>query len=360
MSRSLQPFYDPAESYQENYEQGPFGLFADGKTFARSGAPKHTFLGTPIYLPFGIPAGPLLNAKFVTAAFRAGFDICTYKTVRTRPYPCHPWPNVLAVHPTGKLEADRTEPLVADEHYDEPVSITNSFGVPSANPDVWQGDMQKALKSAGTGQVMIGSFQGTSDGSGSIEQYIADFVTAAKLVAETGAQILEANLSCPNEGSAHLLCFDIERTALIAAQIKEAIGNTPLILKIAYFAQQSALEKFVRTLAPIVDAFAAINTIPAAIVTANGTQALPGQGRLRSGVCGAAIQWAGLEMTERLVALRQKLKMQYTVIGVGGVTTAQDYERYRQAGADAVQSATGAMWHPDLAQQVWKQQKEQV
>jgi len=346
------PFYNPSKSYQENYDQGPFGLFAEGSPYKRQGKPKHTFLGHPVFLPFGIPAGPLLNAKFVTAAFKQGFDICTYKTVRTRPYPCHPWPNVLAVHPEGKLEADRTEPLLADEQYDTPISITNSFGVPSANPDVWQADMQRALKSASKGQVMIGSFQGTGDGSGSVEQYIGDFVTAAKLVAEAGAPILEANLSCPNEGSAHLLCFDIERTAMIATAIKEAIGNIPLILKLAYFSNDTQLEKLITRLAPIVEGFAAVNTMPANIVDKKGNQALPGTGRLRSGVCGSAIQWAGLEMTERLVAIRQKLNLSYAVIGVGGVTTADDYVRYRQAGADAVQSATGAMWHPDLAQQI--------
>ncbi len=355
------PFYDPSKSYQENYDQGPFGLFAEeASPFKRQGKPEHTFLGHAVFLPFGIPAGPLLNAKFVTAAFKQGFDICTYKTVRTRPHPCHPWPNVLAVHPEGKLVADRPEPLIADQIYDAPVSITNSFGVPSANPDIWQADMQLALKSAGKGQVMIGSFQATSDGSGSVKQYIDDFVNAAKLVTETGAKILEANLSCPNEGSAHLLCFDIERTTQIAANIKEAIGNIPLILKIAYFAEDKQLETLVKNLAPIVDGFAAINTIPAAIVDATGEQALPGQGRLRSGVCGSAIQWAGLEMTERLVAMRENLNLQYTVIGVGGVTTAEDFTRYRAAGADAVQSATGAMWNPDLAQNIWKKQKESV
>jgi tRNA-dihydrouridine synthase len=32
--------------------------------------------------------------------------------------------------------------------------------------------------------------------------------------------------------------------------------------------------------------------------------------------------------------------------------TPQDYFDYRQAGADAVMSATGAMWNPHLAQEI--------
>ena len=52
--------------------------------------------------------------------------------------------------------------------------------------------------------------------------------------------------------------------------------------------------------------------------------------------------------------LRKKLKYPYEIIGVGGVMTPLDYTEYRNAGADAVQSATGAMWNPYLAYDIWK------
>ena len=102
----------------------------------------------------------------------------------------------------------------------------------------------------------------------------------------------------------------------------------------------------------MVDGISAINTISAEIVDAQGKQALPGEGRLRSGVCGNAIRWAGLEMTRRLVALRAELGQRFAVLGVGGVGSVDDYEEYREAGADAVMSATGAMWNPRLAQEI--------
>ncbi|NCN45818.1 MAG: dihydroorotate oxidase [Candidatus Pacebacteria bacterium CG10_big_fil_rev_8_21_14_0_10_36_11] len=346
-----QPFYNPEVSYEENYKKGPFGSFANNDVIVRTNKPQFDFFGHKLFLPFGIPAGPLLNANFITAAFRKGFDLCVYKTVRTNEYPCHPWPNVLAVH-EEKLEINRTFPVVADSSYVEPLSITNSFGVPSANPKIWQQDMAKAVKNTGIGQLMIGSFQGTSDGSGNVDAYIKDFVRAAELVKETGTKVLEANLSCPNEGTAHLLCFDIERTLKIAQEIKKAIGDTPLILKLAYFDDDNLLESFVKKLGPVVDGFSAINTIAAAIVDKDGKQALPGKGRERSGVCGRAITWAGLDMVSRLIALRKKLQLKYVVIGVGGVTKTNDYFAYRKNGADAVMSATGAMWHQDLAAQI--------
>lgn len=348
------PFYDPTKSYYDNFKHGPSGDLADGKKIKRRGNPKFKFLGHKVYTPFGIPAGPLPNSLFISACFEKGFDICTYKTVRSREYPCHPTPNVLAVKVTGNLTLKKAKKqLVATDDYSEPLSITNSFGVPSMEPDWWQADMAKAVKTAGKGQIMVGSFQGTKSADGNPQKFIDDYALAAKLVKETGAPILEANLSCPNEGTGDLVCFDVKRVTGIAEAIKNEIGNTPLILKMAYFESDEHLEKFVKAVGPVVQALSAINTIPAAIVDRQGKQALPGEGRLVSGVCGASIKWAGVEMVGRLQKLREKLGLSFTIIGVGGVMNATDFNEYRQAGADAVQSATGAMWNPYLGEEIY-------
>ena len=352
------PFYNPQKTYEENFTKGPFGAFAKTQAIVRQGESNHNFLGQKVYLPFGIPAGPLLNAKFVQAAFNQGFDLCVYKTVRTRAYTCHPWPNVLGVKIKGDLTLKLAENnLQAEPSYSEPLSITNSFGVPSMDPDFWQKDMAQAVQAAGRGQVLIGSFQGTKKEGGTVADLIQDYVLAARLVKETGAKILEANLSCPNEGTADLLCFDTDRVRLITEKIKNEIGNTPLILKLAYFKDDEHLQNYVQQVGPLIDGLSVINTIAAPIIDLAGQQALPGEGRLRSGVCGAAIKWAGLEMVSRLAKLRQEFGQKFAIIGVGGVTVADDYFAYMQTGADAVMSATGAMWRPDLALEILKLNK---
>src|SRR5260221_139058 len=216
--------------------------------------------------------------------------------------------------------------------------------------------MKKAVAAADKGQLLIGSFQGTADGSGDVDKYVADFVLAARLVKETGVEVFEANLSCPNEGRADVLCFDIERTELIARAVKNEIGDLPLILKIAYM-DDARLRKFVSTLGPIVQGLSAINTIQSLIIDKDGEPALPGKGRERSGVCGAGIKWAGVEMTKKLKKLREELNLTYAIIGVGGVVEPEDYFEYRAAGADAVLSATGAMWNPKLAQEILTAEK---
>jgi len=52
-----------------------------------------------------------------------------------------------------------------------------------------------------------------------------------------------------------------------------------------------------------------------------------------------------------LKRLRDETGLDYTIIGVGGVTTPDDYNQYKAFGADAIMSATGAMWNPLLAQE---------
>ena len=348
------PFYDPTKSYEANYAEGPFGAFADGKKTQRNGSATHQFLGVKITLPFGIPAGPLLNAKFVKAALDKGFDIPVYKTVRSRPYPCHPHPNVLAVHIDGNLTSEMAQgtPLVADATYSSPLGITNSFGVPSMDPDIWQPDLKDAVSYAKEGQLVIGSFQGT--GGGGVDAYIRDWVDTARLMKETGVKVVEANLSCPNEGTAHVLCLDLERTKKVLTAVKNEIGNLPLLIKGSYMPDEAYLRRFVEELSPIVQGFSVINTIAAAIVDKKGNQALPGNGRLRSGVCGTPIKWAGLEMVRKFAALRATHGYTFAIVGVGGVTTPLDYLEYRNAGADVVMSATGSMWNPYLAEEIEK------
>lgn len=90
MSQSFAPFYDVNRTYEDNYLQGPFGAFAEvmkgdsaagasaqsaQTTQSQSSDQAEEFLGFRVNLPFGIPAGPLLNERFTTAAFRMGFDL---------------------------------------------------------------------------------------------------------------------------------------------------------------------------------------------------------------------------------------------------------------------------------------------
>lgn len=345
------PFYDPKKSFKENFTKGPFGAFSDGEIIENIGEPKYSLFGLKLYSPFGIAAGPLGNSNFMKAALDKGFDIVTQKTVRTREKPVHPWPNILPIDVAGDFKINSTPSRVKDS-FAEPLTITNSFGNASLDPSFWQPDIAKAVKYAKKGQIVCASFEGTRWPGYSEEDYVNDWVLAAKLLKETGVGFLEANLSCPNEGSTSLLCHDAAKVETIVRAVKKEIGTLPLVLKISYFSEETELYDLVKRTGSLVDGFSAINTISAEVVDKNGKQALPGEGRLMSGVGGHAIKWAGLDMVKKLKKLREEFNQSFIIIGVGGVMNAEDFFEYRNAGADIVMSVTGAMWNPYLGRDI--------
>lgn len=356
-------FYDHAIPYEENFENGPPILSTDLIPPKRNIVKTQKFLGFDINVPFGIPAGPLLNAKFINSAFKWGFDVNHYKTQRSVKFPVNAFPNVIFVDIAGKLTLKKAQkPLVGSMETDKKptkFTITNSFGNPSKGPDFWQKDMKKALSYQKDGQLLIASVVGTVQEGFSEEDYYEDFANTASLANETRVKVIEVNLSCPNVANEGILCYTTDACEQISRRVKEKIGNTPLLVKIGYYSedQQELLKQIVKKMSPFIAGIAAINTIPAPVVDENNNQALPGPNRLKSGICGAAIKWAGLDMVKRLAKLREKLHADYEIVGVGGVMTSRDYLEYRKAGADLVQSATGAMWNPYLAYDIWKCQK---
>jgi dihydroorotate dehydrogenase len=184
------------------------------------------------------------------------------------------------------------------------------------------------------------------------DEFAEDYAKAGKASYETGAKILEVNLSCPNIGNEGLVCYNIDMTERVCKAIRDVIGDVPLILKVGYYKDNSQVEELVRVAGKYAQAISAINTIQAEVHNPDGVQALPGKNRLRSGVCGRSITWAGLEMTKRLKEAQMGIGAKLAIVGVGGVCVPEDFKKYRDAGADVVMTATGAMWNPHLAKEI--------
>ncbi len=348
----LTPTYDISRSYEENYQEGPFLKEIPPQRVITA---QKTFLGFKVNSLLGIPAGPLLNAKWIKAYAACGFDLLVYKTVRTRETPCHPKPNCMFLDLSQQLEeGDFVSPLTVSERppvHSEQITITNSFGIPSRDPRIWQKDIETANAGLKEGQVLIVSVVGTP-GEDSLKK---DYVKGAALAAEAGAPIIEINLSCPNVISSEGSIFtDPDVSSDISKVVKREIGDIPLIIKIGYMGDLEGMTRVVAANAPYVDAISSINTLSFEVINQQGDPALPGKGRLRSGVCGAAIRKCALLQARRLVDLREKEKYDFSVVGVGGVMTPDHIQSFLQSGVDAVMSATGAMWNPFLAYDYWK------
>jgi len=347
------PTYDIERSYEDNYQEGPF---LDITPPQRKIRPEKSFLGFQVNSLLGVPAGPLLNANWVTAYAALGFDLLVYKTVRTEERPCHPNPNCMYLNQKRQLrDIDFNRQLIGSMTPPDDatlISITNSFGMPSRIPEIWQTDIQKAKAGLGSGQLLIVSVVGTPGEA----DLTADYVKAAALAAEAGAPVIEINLSCPNVVSREGSIFtDPDFSSKISKAVKKEIGAVPLIIKMGYIPDPFLRAKVIDANAAHVDAISSINTLSFEVINEEGEQALPGEGRLRSGVCGASIRSCALSQVEHLVALKKQHQYDFAIVGVGGVMTTEHIHNYIDLGADAVMSATGAMWDPLLAYRYWKE-----
>lgn len=353
--KSFFPTYDISKSYDWNYEYGPrfIGTFPDRLVEA-----KKRFLSFSVNSCFGIPSGPLLNSRWIDLYAKLGFDILTYKTVRTKSFPAQPMPHMLYVEPE-KIGSKRNSVFVGKPYVPNVDSIvmTNSFGVPSKDPDVWQEDVRKSIQLLRTGQILITSVMGTKETNMNQQDFVRDFVTCAVLAKEAGAPVIEVNLSCPNLGEG-LVCNDVALSVSICSQIKNAIGNTPLIAKISYLQSDRELREFVAKANEFLDGIAAINTMKKTIKDMQIKTAT-----LRtikeSGICGRSIKPYGISFIQRLSVIKKDLNLKFAILGMGGVSKPEDFEEYIAAGADVVQSATGAMWNPYLAHEVYTREVQQ-
>src|SRR5271155_2743976 len=101
------PIYDKNKTYLENAEEGPF--FSGEIPELLPAKEPIDFLGFRLNSPLGVPAGPLLNSKWIALAAKLGFDLPTYKTIRSFQYLGHPLPNILFVDRISKTQAKFTE-----------------------------------------------------------------------------------------------------------------------------------------------------------------------------------------------------------------------------------------------------------
>lgn len=367
--------YNTAATYEENYRHGPDARFVAEGLFPKitfTGKAKYEFLGSPLDLPLGVAAGPLLNAAFVKVALNAGFCMPVYKTVRSQEWPSNNWPNVLAISTQdgSSLYAEQNNAVIAVEldektRFSRSLSISNSFGVPSQKPSIWRNDFL-SLNSflINQNKQVVLSFQGTrgelGNASANKNAFINDIIKVTEMVCDclslTNNLFIEMNLSCPNEVQAPLykdILNALEVISVVHSILSKQKRKIQLIVKIGVLSEED-LQRFICESAGKISAISAINTVSANIRKPNGEIAL-GSGALSGGVCGSLILEQGLQMVSKIAKVREKLgfnKSDLGIIGVGGVMTAKHFLSYLAAGADIVHAATGMMWNLNLAAEI--------
>ncbi|MBW1986283.1 MAG: tRNA-dihydrouridine synthase [Deltaproteobacteria bacterium] len=343
--------YDIRKSYEANLAHGP-NLALESLPFTLVGQPRHEFFGKKLNSRLGIPAGLLLDSCWVRLYARLGFDILTYKTVRTRPQASLTYPNCLLIGASAPWERGAIPDSVKVSNRYRPlteISMTNSLGMPSQSPEVWQPDIAKSKDYLQPGQMLIVSVVGTAEDNHPA-RFIRDFVRAAALAAEAGAEAIELNFSCPNAPVAEGHIYEAPDFARqITRAVRQQVKDLPVLIKVGYLAEDQRLAELLAAVSDDVNGMVAINSLKLTVVDQQGGQALPGPGRTASGVSGYALKALARDFIRRLASLREQKHYDFKILAVGGILTPQDFQNFLDLGADAALSCTGAMWDPYLA-----------
>jgi dihydroorotate dehydrogenase len=333
------PAYRIGETYDWNYEHVPSPP-RDLRIPACPGA--WDFCGMTTGSPLGMPAGPLLNSRWILYYAALGFDVLTYKTVRSVARPSYEPPNLLPVESEPMARRTRVT-AAAGDRWD---SWAISFGMPSKDPRVWQEDVEAARNALPAGKVLVVSVVASPQAGWSIDRIAADFERCAGHARDAGAHAIEANLSCPNVSTEEGRLFQsAEASGAVAAAIRHRVPDLPLVLKVGAFDHREQAAAVVAASAPHAAAISTTNTVAALVSDASGAPLFGGQQR---GIGGGTIRARCLA---ELIMLREvivELGVDVRLIGVGGIASATDAIERLAAGAHHVQIATAAMLNPTI------------
>jgi dihydroorotate dehydrogenase (NAD+) catalytic subunit len=331
--------YDIRQSYDWNYEHAPEPVAG----VVHAAVPgTWRYAGLTVSSPLGIAAGPLLNGRWVRHYAALGFDVLTYKTVRSRVRSCYPLPNLQPVQ-CGRFDGTMNS-LPASKVMERSWAV--SFGMPSRTPDVWRADVEATRKALPKEKIMSVSVVATPQPGWSIEDVADDYAQCAKWAAESGADCVEANLSCPNVASCDgQLYQQPELAALVAKRVKAAIGTVPLLLKLGHVTEAALATQLVCALARHCEALVMVNCISALVMDEEQRKLFGGE---RRGIAGPAIREACVRQAELFARVIREQHVTMELIGVGGISSASDLKAFLAAGCQGVQLATAAMLKPEI------------
>jgi dihydroorotate dehydrogenase (NAD+) catalytic subunit len=173
-----------------------------------------------------------------------------------------------------------------------------------------------------------------------------EFAQLAGILAhEAGVAALEVNISCPNvKAGGALFGQDPGQAARVTEAVKARAGNKPVMVKLSPNVTDIAgVAKAVEGAGA--DAISLINTLTAMAVDIRTRR--PRLANVIGGLSGPAVKPVALRcvwQVARAVAI--------PVVGLGGITTAEDILEFILVGATAVQVGTANFLRPDTAFQL--------
>lgn len=314
--------------------------------------PLKDYFGIPTHSRIGVAASVLVNQRWTETYARLGFDLLTYKTVRLRRRRCHNYPNWFFAGEDPEL-LDKPDAAIVrpPRRTGNPLDLTGagSFGMPSRLPAFWQDDIRKTRASLPSGKVLIVSIVATPQ-PGMTEDELADeFGLLAEMVSAAGAQVIEANLSCPNVRAGEGELFqDAHMVNRVAKRVRAGAGSNPVTLKLGYIPNDEDLSAVLQAAEGLADGVVLINGVNRKVVNRDGSATF-GPGRETCGIIGQGLRPVAIDAVKRATRIVERDGLSLKVIGTGGFANPEDAAEFFNAGAYAVFSASGAIFDPHLA-----------
>ncbi|WP_278234683.1 quinone-dependent dihydroorotate dehydrogenase [Isoptericola sp. AK164] len=272
-------------------------------------------LGRTVPAPFGLAGGFDKNARAVRGLTMLGFGFVEVGTVTPRPQPGNDAPRMWRE---------------LDLH-----GVRNRMGF-NNDGAVEMAERLRRLRSTPAGRAAVVGVNIGKNKTTSAEHAADDYARCARLLA-VEADYLVVNVSSPNTPGLRDLQTTAElrpilvaaRTAADEATRAAGVRRTPLLVKIAPDLADEDVDAAADLVTELgLDGVVAVNTTI-------------GHDRGPGGLSGPLLLPRGLEVVRRL---RDRLGPDPVVIGVGGVTGADDVRAYLRAGADLVQGYTSFVY----------------
>ncbi len=304
---NILPLYNLEKSFWENLENGPRQLTEKEEEILKRlellvDPQKTNFLGKKINSKIGLAAGPAPNSEWLKFYSELGFDFLISKTVRLYQHDGHDIPNIMYVDKNSNGEFEETSNFRG--------TITNYFGIPSNEPEIWINDFKKFTKQLPKDKVFVMSGVSTPI-ENTREEIINQFRELVKISKEdVKADGFEADLSCPNlksnEGS---LYEDTNLLKDIILGMREEIEDEyPISIKIGL---SNNYEKIIEEVGQYINILNLLNAPPSNVKVDNRT--------IKCGICGRELYKISFPILEKINELRNNGDYNFEIIGAGGI-----------------------------------------
>jgi len=217
--------------------------------------------------------------------------------------------------------------------WETPCGLLNSIGLENPGIPAFIENELPYLRRLGT--TVIANLSGAESN---------EYIEGAVLLNETAVDIIELNISCPNlKAGGMAFGLDPGTAAALTAAVRRVCTNKPLMVKLSPNAPHVSAVALACVNAGA-DALSLVNTFKAmAIDTVNRK---PVFDNVTAGLSGSAVKPIALRMIWELFDALKQSKLQTPVVGIGGITCANDALEFLMAGATAVQVGSATFLDP--------------